>query len=78
MFPNRAAASRREVVGSGDPVRGPSRLYMERLREQASHRFSLARHRRRHGGNFKQRMYISLTLRNFVMPQRSDYQFRHI
>ena len=46
----RAAASRREVVGSGDPIRGPSRLYMDRLRAQVSHRFSLARHRRRHGG----------------------------
>ena len=46
----RAAATRREVVGSGDPIRGPSRLYMDRLRAQVSHRFSLARHRRRHAG----------------------------
>ena len=46
----RAAATRREVVGSGDPIRGPSRLYMDRLRAQVGHRFSLARHRRRHGG----------------------------
>ena len=49
----RAAATRREVVGSGDPLRGPSRLYMDRIRAQVSHRFSLARHRRRHGGRYK-------------------------
>ena len=30
----RAAASRREVVGSGDPIRGRSRLFLEQLRAQ--------------------------------------------
>jgi len=30
-------------------LRGRSRLYLEQLRAQVNHRFSLARHRRRHG-----------------------------
>lgn len=45
----RVAASRRELVGGGDPLRGRSRLYLEHLRAQVRHRFTLARHRRRHG-----------------------------
>ena len=45
----RVVANRKELFGSGDPVRGASRLFMEQLRSQVSHRFSLARHRRRHG-----------------------------
>ena len=45
----RVAANRKELVGTGDPVRGANRLYLEQIRLQVSHRFSLARHRRRHG-----------------------------
>ena len=63
----RVVANRKELFGSGDPVRGEklvfisclcllylamstgaSRIFMEQLRAQVSHRFSLARHRRRH------------------------------
>ena len=36
-------------MDKGDPLRGRSRLYLEQLRTQVNHRFSLARHRRRHG-----------------------------
>ena len=45
----RVVANRKELVGSGDPVRGANRLYLEQIRLQVGHRFSLARHRRRHG-----------------------------
>ena len=41
----RVVATRKELLGSGDPVRGPSRIFMEQLRAQVSHRFSIARHR---------------------------------
>ena len=44
----RALAKGREVMDKGDPLRGRSRLYLEQLRAQVNHRFSLARHRRRH------------------------------
>ncbi len=42
-------AKGKEVMDKGDPLRGRSRLYLEQLRAQVNHRFSLARHRRRHG-----------------------------
>ena len=45
----RALAKGKEVMDRGDPLRGRSRLYLEQLRAQVNHRFSLARHRRRHG-----------------------------
>lgn len=45
----KALAKGREVMDKGDPLRGRSRLYLEQLRVQVNHRFSLARHRRRHG-----------------------------
>ena len=45
----KALAKGREVMDKGDPLRGRSRLYLEQLRTQVNHRFSLARHRRRHG-----------------------------
>ena len=45
----RALAKGREVMDKGDPLRGRSRLFLEQLRTQVNHRFSLARHRRRHG-----------------------------
>jgi hypothetical protein len=45
----RALAKGKEVMDKGDPLRGRSRLYLEQLSAQVSHRFSLARHRRRHG-----------------------------
>lgn len=45
----KALAKGREVMDKGDPLRGRSRLYLEQLRAQVNHRFSLARHRRRHG-----------------------------
>merc|ERR1719433_1452336 len=44
----RALAKGREVMDKGDPLRGRSRLFLEQLRTQVNHRFSLARHRRRH------------------------------
>ena len=44
----RALAKGKEVMDRGDPLRGRSRLYLEQLRAQVNHRFSLARHRRRH------------------------------
>ena len=48
----RALAKGKEVMDRGDPLRGRSRLYLEQLRAQVNHRFSLARHRRRHGNYF--------------------------
>jgi len=41
----RALAKGKEVMDRGDPLRGRSRLYLEQLRAQVNHRFSLARHR---------------------------------
>ena len=51
----RALAKGKEVMDRGDPLRGRSRLYLEQLRAQVNHRFSLARHRRRHGNSFLMR-----------------------
>ena len=45
----KALAKGKEVMDRGDPLRGRSRLVLEQMRAQVNHRFSLARHRRRHG-----------------------------
>ncbi|CAB4064698.1 CC2D2A [Lepeophtheirus salmonis] len=39
----RAAATRKDVIGSGNPLRSRSRLYLDKLRTQVSHRFSLVK-----------------------------------
>ncbi|XP_040568935.2 coiled-coil and C2 domain-containing protein 2A [Lepeophtheirus salmonis] len=44
----RAAATRKDVIGSGNPLRSRSRLYLDKLRTQVSHRFSLVKHRKGH------------------------------
>ena len=35
-------------IGSGDPLRSRHRIFLEHLRTQVSHHFSIARHRKRH------------------------------
>ena len=39
--------SKKEVVGSSDPLRGKHRLYLEQIRAQVSHKFSIAKHKKR-------------------------------
>ena len=41
--------SKKDVVGSADPLRGKHRLYLEQIRAQVSHKFSIAKHKKRHG-----------------------------
>ena len=40
--------SKKEVAGSSDPLRGKHRLYLEQIRAQVSHKFSIAKHKKRH------------------------------
>ena len=39
--------SKKEVVGSSDPLRGKHKLYLEQVRAQVSHKFSIAKHKKR-------------------------------
>ena len=39
--------SKKEVAGSSDPLRGKHRLYLEQIRAQVSHKFSIAKHKKR-------------------------------
>ena len=46
-YARKVELSRKEVVGGSDPLRGPHRLALEQTRAQVSHKFSIAKHRKR-------------------------------
>ena len=43
----RLEMNRKEVVSASDPLRAPHRLEVEKMRAQVSHKFSIAKHRKR-------------------------------